>query len=109
MNSTPSSQAQPPMQEPTPEQKAALAAQDYAKWRALAATPGLSPRTAAWAADAARSAKAELRLRQKAAAFQEGQDANPTQDPNITRLLGLQPNDSTPSTAGSSTSPGTSV
>ena len=41
------------------------------------------------AADAARSAKAEARLRQKAAALLA--EEAPPQDPNLTRLLGLPP------------------
>ena len=41
------------------------AQQDAEKFRALAASPNLSPNAAAWALDMARSAQAEVKLRQK--------------------------------------------
>lgn len=57
-----------------PEQKLALAEQDRERWKAAAANPDLSPRAAGWALDLARSAGAEVRLRQKALAWQNQQD-----------------------------------
>ena len=108
-----------------PEQKLALAQQDAEKFQALAGSPNLSPSAAAWALDMARSAKAEVALRQKAAAWEAEQQNPVTQgdDAALKVLLGLPLNNSpqsqqstiqpspkatpstSPETSGSKTSP----
>ena len=74
----------------TPEEKLEAATADAAKWSTVANKPGMSPQAAAWAAQAARSARAEMLLRQKAASPPEDQGL-PPDDPNLTALLGMSP------------------
>ena len=121
MKSPDSSQPEKNPEQPAPlnpEQKLALAQQDAEKFQALAGSPNLSPNAAAWALDMARSAKAEVALRQKAAAYQAEQQNPVTQgdDAALKVLLGLplnnspqsQPSSSNQPKATPSTSPGTS-
>jgi hypothetical protein len=63
----------------TPAEKLEKASRDFEKWSAVAATPGLSPAAAEWASQAARSAQAEMLLRQRAAAYQAELDAKKQQ------------------------------
>ena len=77
----------------TPEQKMALAQQDMVKWRAMAANPNMSPKAATWALEQVRSAQAEVRLRQKAAAYAAEQQ-NPVEqgdDAALAAVLNLPP------------------
>ena len=55
-----------PQPEPNAEQALAKAQADADHWGAIAANPNLSPEAAAWAFNIARSARAEVALRQKA-------------------------------------------
>jgi len=74
--------------EPQPlsqQEKMVLAQQEVERYRGLAANPNLSPRAAAWALDMARSAQAEVSLRQKAIAW-EAEQANPTEQGNNSAL-----------------------
>ena len=91
----------------TPEQKMQAAVADQAKWSRVAADPDLSPAAAAWAAGAARSAAAEVKLRQKA------QSPDQILDPNLAITLGQpwppdQATSSGPKIPGSSIKPETS-
>ena len=102
--------AQPQPQPQSPQEKLTQAQTDMDHWSQVAALPGLSPNTAALAFNLARSAKAEVALRLKAA------EASPEdQDPMLARMLGLnspsqeQASESTQPTRGSSTRTGTSA
>jgi hypothetical protein len=115
------SQSQQPSQEQaplSPQAKMQAAQADAEHWKAVASNPDLSPKAAAWALDLARSAQAEVRLRQKGLAWQAEQAQNPllqTDDQALAQILGLNsspPNQQNPSPMGnqsSSTSPGTSA
>ena len=70
----------------SPQEKLAQATADHEKWSQVAAKPGLSPTAAAWAQAQARSAWAEMELRQKASVFQQ-EPGPPDLDPNLSRLL----------------------
>jgi len=54
-----------PQPEPNPDQALAKAQADADHWGAIAADPNLSPEAAAWAFNIARSARAEVALRQR--------------------------------------------
>jgi hypothetical protein len=69
-NKTPNAQPQPEL---SPKQKLAKAQADADHWGAIAANPKLSPEAAAWAFNVARSARAEVALRQKGLQYQEAQ------------------------------------
>ena len=91
---SPKSKAKPQDQQLSPQERLDAATQDYQKWSAVASKPGLSPTAAAWASQAARSAKAEMNLRQKASE----QQPDPAQaDPNLAALLGMPPSPQGPS------------
>ena len=79
----------PQDEEATPQEKLDAAASDLQKWTAVAAKPGLSAAAATWAAQAARSAQAELQLRQKSAS--QPPEGPPPDDPNLATLLGMPP------------------
>ena len=107
----PQSQEQNP--QPSPQEKLAAAQADAEKWRQVAANPDLSPQAAAVAQNAARSAAAEVRLRQKGLAYQaEQQDQTEAQ---LAQVLGLsdspqgQPSPFTTPSPNLSISPGTSA
>lgn len=81
---------QRPPKPPSPQEKMAAAQADADKWTQVAANPNLSPRAAAWAQNMARSAKAEVQLRQKDLAYQgENPPQESSGDPYLDRLLGL--------------------
>ena len=64
-----------------PEAKLTMAQNEAAMWSKVAASPNLSPQAASVAMNAARSAAAEVKLRQKALAYQSpNQDPPPGQD-----------------------------
>ena len=118
MKSPQSSQQDQQPAPPSPEQKLLAAQQDVQRWQQVAASPNLSPRAAAWALEQARSARAEVKLRQKAAAYQAQQE-NPLEqgdDAALAVVLGLplngspqsQPNPSPTGQQPPSTSPATS-
>src|SRR5277367_2381436 len=60
-----------PQPEPNPDQALAQANADH--WGAIAANPNLSPEAAEWAFNIARSARAEVALRQKAVLWARSQ------------------------------------
>lgn len=95
MKSRPSSQKSKQSAPPSlsPREKLQAAQADYEKWSAVAAKPGLSPQAAAWALGAARSAKAEADLRQKALDWlmAQSQNGESEADQDLSRLLGVQP------------------
>jgi hypothetical protein len=74
-----------PQPEPSPQQKLAKAQADADHWGAIAANPNLSPEAAEWAFNLARSARAEVALRQKAALWARSQG----QGDQMTMLRGL--------------------
>jgi hypothetical protein len=92
MNFPPSTSAAQPQSEPNPQpqeplslqQRYGRAARDFEEFSALAASPNLSPRAAAWARNLARSAKASMVLGQKALEYQR-----PDPDPEIEKRLAL--------------------
>src|ERR1700756_4829532 len=86
MKSPRSSKKSKPKQEPelSPEEKMQAAQADYQKWSKVAADPSLSPAAAAWALGVAKSAQAEIALRQKAA-----QHNGQTPERNLAITLGL--------------------
>ena len=105
MNSAPLSPLPQQPSQPGLREKLAQAHRDEQKWRAIAANPALSPQAAVAAQEAARSSAAAVRLGQKAAAYQAGQNgAEAADDPWLDRLLGL--NSSPPSQPIPSLSPG---
>ena len=72
-----------PQAEQSLSQKLAQAQQEADKWSQVAATPGLSPKAAAWAQGVARSSKAAAILYEKAMAFQQLQNSQSSQlDPS---------------------------
>ena len=76
-----------PQPEPNPDQALAKAQADADHWGAIAADPNLSPEAAAWAFNLARSARAEVALRQRG---QQAQAQNqPPGDPMLQSLLNL--------------------
>ena len=87
----PKPKSKPQDQTLTPEEKLEAATADAEKWSMVANKPGMSPQASAWAAQAARSAQAEMRLRQKAAGQQAENPDQPPDDPNLTALLGTSP------------------
>ena len=92
----------------SPQESLAQAQADAEKWAKIAAHPSLNPKASAWAADQARSARASMKLWQKAIAYQQD---NPDADPNRPEvspsLRGPLPFSDLPSLI-SSTKPGTS-
>ena len=90
----------------SPQEKLANAQADYEKWSQVAAKPGLSPAAAAWALGAARSARAEMDLRQKAAAFAEQNPSGETEPaPDLSLSLPPPAKSFVPPTTDSSTGP----
>ena len=62
-----------PQPELSPQEKLAKAQADADHWGKIAADPNLSPEAAAWAFNIARSARAEVALRQKAVLWARSQ------------------------------------
>ena len=88
-----------PQPELSPQEKLAKAQADADHWGAIAANPNLSPEAAAWAFNIARSARAEVALRQKAVLWARSQG----QGDQMTMLRGLlNPGAPTPSPPPSS-------
>ena len=95
----------------TPQQKLDLARAKVDHWQTVASDPDLSAPASAFALNLARSAQAEVNLRQKALLAPV---EDPNSDPYLAKLLGMgnpPPNQPTPSngtTSDSSTGPETS-
>jgi hypothetical protein len=88
-----------PQPEPNPDQALAKAQANADHWGAIAADPNLSPEAAEWAFNLARSARAEVALRQKAVLWARSQG----QGDQMTMLRGLlNPGAPTPSPPPSS-------
>lgn len=93
-------QGQPQRDKPLSQQEKLAGAQAEAdRWTRIAANPNLSPQAASVAQIAARSARAEVRLRQKGLAFLGEQ----TNDAALAQILGMnlpqsQPTPSSPET-----------
>lgn len=111
MNSQQPNPSDPQMDPPMSQQeKMAMAQQEQERWASIAARPNLSPQAATVAMNAARSAAAEVRLRQKGLAWLGAQ----TDDQALAQVLGLnsspqnQQNPSEDPIQNSSISPGTS-
>ena len=84
-------------QQPDPVQEAmdvastlAASQAELERYQALLALPGLSPEAAHWLSGQVRSARAAVKLGQKALRFQE-QQQDQQEDPNVLSLLRLSP------------------
>ena len=92
----------------SPQESLAQAQADAEKWAKIAAHPSLNPKASAWAADQARSARASMKLWQKAIAYQqEGPEADLAATTGLPSPRGPMSFSDLPSLL-SSTKPGTS-
>ena len=106
----PSQKSKQPEPQPNLPQKVASDQAEQQKWSQVASSPNLSPQASVAAKNLARSYAAAQRLGEKALGYQDPNgDQTAEQDPNLTRLLQLQPGSSSLGSQSSSTRPETSA